>query len=154
MSWAATAISVVSTVVSAGVSIYTSNAAADAQETAAAYNAKQQREQAQREGEIAAENARRREKEAAAMVARQRAALAGQGLAMEGTPLAVLGDSYLQAQQDSLDISFKASERARALRQSAAFSLVDGKNTASATRIQGYGQAAGSIAGTTNSYLT
>lgn len=153
MSWAVTA-TVVTTAISASVSIYTSNAAADAQETTANYNARIQQDKARQEQEVAAENARRKEKEAQALVARQRAALAGQGLAMEGTPLAVLGETYLQEQQQVNDMAYQAATRAAALRQGAALSLVEGKNQAAGTRLQGYGQAVSSVGSATNSFLS
>lgn len=149
MSWVATAV----TVVSAAVSIYAGHQAAEAAEDTAAFNAAAARQRAMEEQEVAAENARRREKEAARMVARQRAALAGSGLAMEGTPLAVLGDAYSQSQMDVGDISYQAKQRSRALEVSAGMSLARGENEATALRLRGYGQALGSVAGTTRGFL-
>lgn len=142
----ATAVSVTATVVSAGVSIYTGMQAAEAEEAAALARAQSERDAAERAQEVAAENARRREKEAQRMVAEQRAALAANGLAMTGTPLAVLGENYKAGQQDVADLAYQTKMRTRSAEYSAGLSLAEGANNASAYRLQGYAGAVDSVA--------
>jgi hypothetical protein len=160
----------ISTVVSlagTAVSVYAQNQAADAAETTAMLNANEQKKQANREAEVAAENARRAEREKTRYLASQRAQLAASGLAMEGTPLAVLGDTAQALELQILDLGSEAANRMRALRQGAALSLYEGKSQASALRTQsiatgldglssaagGYLKASGSVAPKTSSYL-
>lgn len=145
MSWAVTAV-VTTTVISAGVSIYSGQQAAEAEESAALARAQAERDAAERAQEVAAENARRREKEAARMVAEQRAALAASGLAMTGTPLAVLGENYQQAQQDVADLRYQTAMRTRSAEYSAGLSLAEGSNAADARILQGYAGAVQSVA--------
>lgn len=142
----ATAVSVIGT----GVSVYAQQQAADAAETTATINANEQRRQASAEAEVAAENARRAEQEKARYLATQRAQLAASGLAMEGTPLAVLGETAAALEMEVLDIGHAAAARQRALRIGAQNTLFEGANTASALRLQsvatgisGLGDAAG-----------
>jgi len=139
---------------SATAGVVSSQQSAQAQEDAARANAAAQRDRAQQEQETAAENARRREKEAKRMVAAQRAALASRGLSMEGTPLAVLGEEYTQAQQDVADIGYEAESRARAFQHGAAVSIADGENQAAATRASGYGKALGTATRAASEFRT
>lgn len=130
----------VASVVATGVGTYMSvqgqrNAAAAAEKTAD-YNAKIQRAQAMQEGEAAAENARRKARENARIIGRQRAIIAQSGLAMEGTPLAVLGETTSMLQRDILDMGYEASNRMRTLQASANMGLWQGKNQASALRTE------------------
>lgn len=153
MSWVVTAVSVTATVVSAATTIYTSNKAADAQESAAAAQSREAMLRAKQEQEVAAENARRREMQATKDLAKQRAALAASGLAIEGTPLAVLGETYTDAKRDIGDIVYGSKMRSRAATAQAYLAQSQGKSAASATRLQGYGQAASTVAGGTKSFL-
>jgi len=159
--------SVVVSVAGTAVSVYAQNQAADAAETTAMLNANEQKKQANREAEVAAENARRAEREKTRYLASQRAQLAASGLAMEGTPLAVLGDTAQALELQILDLGSEAANRMRALRQGAALSLYEGKSQASALRTQsiatgldglssaagGYLKASGSVAPKSSSYL-
>jgi hypothetical protein len=129
----------ISTVVSlagTAVSVYAQNQAADAAETTAMLNANEQKKQANREAEVAAENARRAEREKTRYLASQRAQLAASGLAMEGTPIAVLGDTAQALELQILDMGSEAANRMRALRQGAALSVYEGQATASSLRTQ------------------
>jgi len=171
MSFWAIGISTVVTLAGTAVSVYAQQQAADAAETTAMLNANEQRAQANREAEVAAENARRAEREKTRYLASQRAQLAASGLAMEGTPLAVLGDTAEALELQILDMGSEAANRMRALRQGAALSIYEGKSQASALRTEsiatglsgvasaagGYAKASGSIApktsATTSSYL-
>ena len=158
---------VVISAVGTGVSMKASADAADAAENVAMLNANEQKKQANREAEVAAENARRAEREKTRYLASQRAQLAASGLAMEGTPLAVLGDTAQALELQILDLGSEAATRMRALRQGAALSLYEGKSQASALRTQsiatgldglssaagGYLKASGSVAPKTSSYL-
>jgi hypothetical protein len=130
------AISAVVSAVGTAVSVKASMDAADAAETTAMLNANEQKKQANREAEVAAENARRAEREKTRYLASQRAQLAASGLAMEGTPLAVLGDTAEALELQILDMGSEAANRMRALRQGAALSIYEGAATASALRTE------------------
>jgi len=141
-------IGITSTVVSligTGISVYGQHQAADAAEDAAARSATEQRLQARKEQEVAAENARRAEQEKTRAIAAQLAANARNGLAMEGTPLAVLGDTATTLEMEILDIGHAAAIRSRQLRAGASTAEIEGKATASAYRI---GSAATAMDGT------
>ena len=129
--------SVTISAIGTGISVKASNDAADAAENVAAMNANEQRKQAAKEADVAAENARRAEQEKTRYLATQRAQLAASGLAMEGTPLAVLGDTAQALELQIMDLGADAAARQRALRQGAALSIYEGKSQASALRTEG-----------------
>lgn len=110
--------------------------AAKAADQTAQYNAKLQRDQALREGEAAAENARRKARENARVIGHQRALIAQSGLAMEGTPLAVLGETAMTLQRDILDMGYEAKNRANALHAQANMGVWEGRTRASAMRTE------------------
>lgn len=116
------------------VSVMGQRSAASAANQAAQYNAQIQRDQALREGQAAAENSRRKARENARLIGQQRAVIAQSGLAMEGTPLAVLGETSSMLQRDILDIGYDAANKANTLQASASMSLWQGRNQASALR--------------------
>ena len=139
-------ITAVVSVVSAGVSIYSSQQQAEAQEEAANYNARLAQDKARQEQEAAAENAWRRQKEAMRQLAKQRASLAAKGLSIEGTPLAVLGYTYTDAQMEIGDLAYDAANRSRVHQSQAFLEVFQGNAMANATRMGGYTQALGSVA--------
>lgn len=148
-------VGITTTVVSligAGVSYYGQQQAADAAEDAAAFNATQQRLEARQRQEEAAENARRKQAEASRYQAAFRASLAANGLAMEGTPLEVLGEDSNLLARDILDIGYQASSEARRLKAGAGLSIMEGGNTASALRIQSYGTALQGVSSAASGY--
>ena len=130
----------VASVVATGIGTYMSvqgqRNAADAAEKTADYNAKIQRDQAMQENAAAAENARRKARENARIIGRQRAIIAQSGLAMEGTPLAVLGETASMLQRDILDMGYDAQNKVNNLQAGANMSLWQGKNQASALRTE------------------
>ena len=132
-------IGIASAVISAAgtyVSVQGQRAAADAAEKTADYNAKIQRDQAMQENAAAAENARRKQRENARIIGRQRAIIAQSGLAMEGTPLAVLGETASMLQRDILDMGYDAQNKVNSLQAGANMSLWQGRNQASALRTE------------------
>lgn len=143
--------SVVVSAVGAGVSYAGQKSAANAAESAAAMEANEKRLQARSEAERAAENARRAEQEKSRFLARQRAELAASGLAMEGTPIAVLGDSARTLEMEILDIGHQAEQRRRALLAGASVAEFEGKATASSLRTQATAGLISSVASTTAS---
>lgn len=151
MSWIAVGVAVVS-VVGAGVSYVGQQQAADAAEQTAAYNARLQREQAAQDSQVAAENARRKEDENNRYLAAQRAALAANGLALEGTPLAVLGETSTTLERDILDMGFDAQNRQRQFIASANLSIFEGQSQAGALRTQSYGTLISGVASAVGSY--
>ena len=144
---------VVISAVGTGVSMKASADAADAAENVAAMNANEQRKQAAKEAETAAENARRAEQEKSRYLATQRAQLAASGLAMEGTPLAVLGDTAMALELQILDLGADAAARQRALRQGAALSIYEGKSQASALRTEAVATGLQGASSITSGYL-
>ena len=134
--------------------------AATAAENTAKYNAKLQNQQATQTNLVAAENARRKTRENARIIGAQRAAIGASGLAMAGTPLAVLGETAMMLQRDILDIGFDSANQSRNLRAAANLSIYEGKSNASALKTSalatgisgvasaatGYGQAKGLFA--------
>jgi uncharacterized protein HemX len=146
---AATTIALASLAVAAvgtGVAVYGQQQAADAAEATGKYNAKIQRQQATQEGQVAAENARRKAAENARIIGAQRAALAQSGLAMEGTPLAVLGETNDMLELELMDLGYDASQRSRSLLAGASMSAWQGSAGAAAGRMASYGTAIGGIA--------
>ena len=109
------------------------NAAKGAENTAK-YNSKIQKQQAAQATTVAAENARRKTRENARIIGAQRAAIGASGLAMSGTPLAVLGETSMMLQRDILDIGFDAANQSRNLQAAAKMSIYEGKSQASALR--------------------
>ena len=132
------------------VSVQGQRTAADAAKKTAAYNASVQRTQAAQEMEVAKENARRKARENARLLGRQRALAASSGLVMEGTPLAILGETATILQRDIMDIGYEAQMRSRSLQAGASMSLWEGKQQSSAMKTQALTtglQGAASIAG-------
>jgi hypothetical protein len=130
----AMALSAVATGVGTFMAYRGQQAAADAAQKTADYNAQLQRTQAGQEMEVAEENARRKARENARLLGRQRAVVAQSGLAMEGTPLAILGETATMLQRDIMDMGYSAQQRVRALQAGANMSLWEGRNQASALR--------------------
>lgn len=116
------------------VSVYGQRQAAAAAEATGKYNAELQRNQAKQEMAVAGENARRKTRENARILGMQRAALAQSGLAMAGTPLAVLGETAMTLHRDILDIGFDAANKSRSLNAGADMSIYTGRQQASAIR--------------------
>ncbi len=112
--------------------------AAAAKQTAN-YNAQLQRQQAAQENEISAENIRRKTRDNNRMLAEVRASTAGRGLAMTGTPLAVLGETAMMLEREIMDASYQASTRYQSLAQGAKMTLWEGSQQASALKTQAIG---------------
>lgn len=135
MSFAAIAIATTAVaLVGTGVAVYGQVQAANAAEDAAEYNAEIKRNQARQESLAAEENARRKARENARFIAGQRAAIAKNGLSLEGTPLAVLGESAMMLERDIMDLSWDASNRSQALLHGAGMELWEGDSAAASLR--------------------
>lgn len=121
-----------------GVGTYMSyqgqRAAADQADKTAKYNAQIQRNQAMQEGAAAAENARRKARENARLLGRQRSMIAQSGVAMEGTPLARLGETATTLQRDILDMGYDAQTRIRSMQASANMGIWEGQNQSAALK--------------------
>lgn len=154
MSWWAFGISMAMTAISTDITVRSSRAAAKATAKAAVLNANEKRIQARQAMEVAAENARRKQTENRRHLAAVRAATAANGFQMEGTPLAVFGDTALQLEQQILDISFDAENRRRALLAGAEIDVWDGANKASALRSQATASAVQGVASAAGSYVS
>ncbi len=138
--------------------------AANAQATAAEYNARiqernaviadQNRKQALDTAEIAASDKRRENRR---VLASMRAAYGTSGLEMAGSPLDVLEDTALEQELDTQRIMYEGRLRARegaiqmlGLREDAALSRMEGRSA----RTAGYIAAAGSLASGAGTALT
>jgi hypothetical protein len=111
--------------------------AAAAKQTAN-YNAELQRRQATQENMISAENIRRKTRDNNRMLAEVRASTAGRGLAMTGTPLAVLGETAMMLEREIMDASYQASTRYQSLAQGAKMTIWEGNQQARALKTQAY----------------
>lgn len=111
MSWVAVGISVVTAVAGAAVSISGQQQQKKAVQAQADYNEKVARQEADRENQLAAQNAMRVQKEKTRTIGAIVAANAANGLAMEGTPLAVLGEVAGDFEQEIADIGYGAANR-------------------------------------------
>lgn len=147
-------VSIVLTSISAHIQVESSRAAAKATEKAAALNAKEKQIQAKQVMEVASENARRKQEENRRQLAAVRAANAANGFQMEGTPLAVFGETALQLERDILDISFEAESQRRALLAGAQTDVWEGANQSAALQNQATASAISSAAGATGGYLS
>ena len=147
-------ISAAATGIGTYMSVQGQRAAADQAEKTAKYNADVQRNQAMQEMEVAKENARRKQRENSRILARQRAMVASQGLAMEGTPLAVLGETATTLQRDILDMGYQAQQRVRSLQASANMGLWEGRNQANAMRTGALTTGLQGIGSLTTGYLS
>lgn len=154
MAWWNFGISMAITAISTDITVRSSRAAAKATEKAAVLNANEKRIQARQAVEVAAENARRKQTENRRHLAAVRAATAASGFQMEGTPLAVFGDTALQLEQEILDISYDAETRRRALLAGAEMDVWEGASKASALRSEATASALSGMAGAAGSYVS
>jgi hypothetical protein len=150
---AAAVVAATSIAIGTAISVKGQLDAAKAAEQTGKYNAQIQRDESVRQTNAAAENARRKERENAGIIGRQRAALAESGMSMEGTPLAILGETSTFLSRDILDIGYDAANKTRSLQASANMSIWEGESSASVMRtqavasgFQGVGQAASAFA--------
>lgn len=112
---------------------------AAAAKATANYNAEIQRRQATQENMVSAENIRRKTRDNNRMLAEVRASTAGRGLAMQGTPLAVLGETAMMLEREIMDANYQASTRYQTLAQGARMTLWEGNQQASALKTQAIG---------------
>lgn len=150
MSWIAVGISAATAIIGAGVTIYGQQQQKEAAQQQADYNEKVAQNEATRANQEAAENARRVQKQKTRTIAALRASMAANGLAMEGTPLAILGDVAGDFEQEIADIGYGAANRRMALLSEAQLGQWQAKSQKSAlttsqiaTGISGIGQAVG-----------
>jgi pyruvate/2-oxoglutarate dehydrogenase complex dihydrolipoamide acyltransferase (E2) component len=111
MSWWVVGISVATTLISAGTTYYGQEQQKKAVEAQADYNEEVAKNEISQENAIATENARRVAKEKNRTISAIRAANWANGLAVEGTPLAVLGDVASEFEQEIADIGYGAANR-------------------------------------------
>ena len=154
MAWGYGVWSLIVAAVGTGVSAYGQHQAANAAEATGKYNANLAEEEARRVGKVAAENARRKQRENARILGAQRAAIAQSGFAMEGSPLAVLGESAMTLQRDILDMGYDAANRSRALQAQSGMSLWEGSTQASAMRTSAAGSTASGLGNAGLGYLS
>lgn len=133
--------------VGADLSMHASKSAANAAQKTASINANEKKKAAAQEVTVASENARRKERENQRILASLRATTAANGMQMEGSPLAVFGDTAEQLQRDILDLSFEAENRRRALLVGAQLDTVEGANIAAGMRNEATASGVSSVSG-------
>lgn len=148
----ATAIGLVLLVAGAGVSHYGSQKQAKAVEKTAAYNARLERNKNKADVDIAAENMRRQASINGKQIAAQRAAIAGSGISVAGTPLAVLGETQTALDQHLSDLSFDSRRRTKSSQSQQAIGLFEGRTQASSIRTQASSQLVSSVVSGASSY--
>lgn len=136
MSWWAFGITMATTAISTDIQVRSSRRAAKAAQQTAMIEAKEDRRQANQEIEVAAENARRKQRENQRQLAAIRATNAASGFQMEGTPLAIFGETAQQLERDILDLTFQAESRARAYLAGAGMAEWEGGQQAAALNTQ------------------
>ena len=156
MSFAVTAavISATAAVAGTAIAVQGQRHAATAAKHTADYNARIQRDQAAQEMEVTKENARRKQRENARIIGQQRAMLAQSGFAMEGTPLAILGETAMTLQRDIMDMGYDAATRARALQAGANMSIWEGKQQSTALKTQATATAISGVSSAATGYLS
>lgn len=158
MTWAAIGVTVEYVAVAASVAgaatsaVAQRNAATAANDTAQ-YNANQARQQAGQEDDVATENARRSQNSADRILAQQQASLAAGGLSLEGSPLAVLGQTATTLQRDILDIGFDAQNKENALLSGANLSVFEGEQQANALDTQSWATIIGGLGSASSGYI-
>lgn len=135
MSWIAVGISVATAVIGAGVTIYGQEQQKKAVEAQADYNEEVAKNEATRINEETRQNALRVSKEKNRAISAIRAANAANGLALEGTPLAVLGDVATEFEQEIADLGYAAANRRAALLSEAALGQWSADNKVTALGI-------------------
>lgn len=146
------ALALAASVIGTGLSVYGQVQAASAAKATGKYNAKIQQDQAKQEMQAMGENARRKTRENARILGQQRAALAQSGLAMEGTPLAILGESAMTLHRDILDMGYTAANKSRELQAAASMSLYTGKQQSSAGMLSAVGTGISGVASAAAGY--
>lgn len=154
MSWIAVGISAATAIIGAGVTIYGQEQQKKAVEAQADYNEEVSKNEALQENALAAENARRVQKQKTRTIAALRAANAANGIGMEGTPLAVLGDVATDFEQEIADIGYGAANRRMALLSGAQLGQWQANNQKSALTISQAGAAVGGVGKATSGYLS
>lgn len=144
----------IASIVGTGVAVYGQRQAASAANQTAKYNAKIQNQNAAQATTVAAENARRKTRENARIIGAQRAAIGASGLAMSGTPLAVLGETAMMLQRDVLDIGFDAANQTRNLQAGAKMSLYEGKTQAGALKTSAVATGISGVASAATGYAS
>jgi len=136
MSWWSFGITMTLTAISTDMQVRASKKQAKVANQTAILEAKENRAQAQQAMDVAGENARRKQRENMRHLAAIRSSNAKSGFQMEGTPLAVFGESALQLEREILDMSFQAENRYRALIAGADTAIWEGAQQASALQSQ------------------
>lgn len=136
MSWSAVAtiITAVTGVTSATVAYVGAQKAADAQEKAAVYNARNAQMQADEERKTAAENARRTRVASQRKLAQMRARAGASGLAFDGSLMDSIAESAGVLEKEVGDVFRHGLARGDQADAQASMSLFEGGVTASATR--------------------
>lgn len=134
MSWIAVAVTVTASVASAGVSYYSANQQAKAQDRAAKYTAELNNAQAEEERIVASENARRSRINNRRRLAAVQAQGGASGLVMDGSRIDSLAESASILDLQTGDIFKQGLARGAASQQAASTALFEGGMMSSATR--------------------
>lgn len=113
--------------VSTGISTYSAVDQAKTAKAVGKFNAAKLRNDAMRKEAIGRLNMKRQRVMDRRYLSSMKAKFAAAGVQLQGTPLAVLGDTAGQLEADVADIAFQANAQADALHQSASLTLAEGK---------------------------
>lgn len=138
----------------AAVSISAGQQQKKAVQAQADYNEKVAQNEAQKASMLAAENAARVEKQKNRTLAALAASNAANGIAMEGTPLAVLGDVAADFEQEIADIGYGASERRLSLLSQASLGQWSAQNQKTAITINQVATGINAVGRTGSGYLS
>lgn len=154
MSWIAVGVSVVTAVAGATVSIVGQQQQKKAVQAQADYNEKVAMNEATKDSALAAQNALRVEKQKNRTLAALAASNSANGIATEGTPLAVLGDVATDFEQEIADIGYGASDRRLALLSQASLGQWSAQNQKKAITINQAATGISALGSTGKSYLS
>lgn len=144
----------VAAAVGTGVTIYGQQQQKKAVEQTAKYNANVAKGEASKQNRVATENIKRASLDNRRLRGQLASANAANGLAMEGTPLAVLGETQTALERDILDIGYQAAENSRSILAGAELGKWSAKQQSRAITTQQYATAASGIGSATSGYLS
>lgn len=141
-------------VVGTGVSVYGQQQQKKAVEQTAKYNTKVAQGEASKQNRVATENIKRASLDNRRLRGQLASANAANGFTMEGTPLAVLGETQTALERDILDIGYQAAENSRSILAGTELGKWSAQQQSRAITTQQYATAASGIGSAAGGYLS
>lgn len=123
--------------IQAGIQVHSAVEKREMAKATGKFNAAKLRNDAMRKEAIGRLNMKRQRVMDRRYLSSMKAKFAAAGVQLQGTPLAVLGDTAGQLEADVADIAFQANAQADALHQSASLTLAEGKAASRAATLDG-----------------